>query len=340
MVDFDLPAVAAELNTKAVSHPIGELQEIRKKLKKLDRRPGEDIFRLQGRSKTVFPDWAFHYGGRTELQFNIGKDGSGGAMLRHGVAFSFNTSQTLPTIDVLKPRVRLFNDFLQLYPEKYATMRMWHFQHDKRSDEYMPSPIPPERVKQGVFLFLGKRLPIGQLNYELILNDFDLLLPLYRYVESGGELPPISMPTEAAFSFRSGCSVKAEATVATLAQNHLDVTLRHNMLQEALYQRLTSQFGPDNVGTELASGVGTSVDVVVRRSEGYWYYEIKTAHSPRACIREALGQLLEYAFWPGAQAASRLTVVGESPIDHDGEEYLRQLRTKFSLPVYYEQITV
>lgn len=338
MTDFDIPTIAAELNTRALSHPIGQLQNIRRKLKKLDRVPGKDIFRVG--AKTVVADWACHYGGRTELQFNIGKDGSGGAMLRHGVAFSFETTQALPTIDVLKPKVRLFNEFLQLYPDKYATMRMWHFQGHIRSDEYSPSPIPPERVKEGVFLFLGKRLPIERLNYELILNDFDELLPLYRYVESAGKLQPISMPTEAAFSFLPGCSVKAQATIATLVQTELDVTLRHNVLQAALYQRLVSQFGVENVGTELASGAGTSVDVVVCRPEGYWFYEIKTAHSPRACIRGALGQLLEYAFWPGGQEASRLTVVGESPLDRDGEEYLRQLRSRFALPIYYEQIIV
>jgi len=215
MKESNLPAIAAELNKRAKGHPIGELQEIRKKLKKLHRRPGNDIFGLQGRSKTVFPKWAFHYGGRTELQFNIGEDGSDGAMLRHGVAFSFAPNQTLPKIDVLEPKVRLFNDFLQLYPEKYATMRMWHWVGDKtRVGDYMPSPIPPERVKKGVFVFLGKLLPIDQLNCDSILNDFDELLPLYLYVESGGKLQPISLPTEKAFSFRPGCSVKTKATVA------------------------------------------------------------------------------------------------------------------------------
>jgi hypothetical protein len=335
MTDFNIPTIAAELNARALSHPIGQLQNIRQKLKNLDRLPGTDIFRIG--SKTVVSDWACHYGGRTELQFNIGKDGSGGAMLRHGVAFSFETTQALPTIDVLKPKVRLFNDFLQLYPDKYASMRMWHFHGQIRSDEYMPGPIPPERVKEGIFLFLGKRLPIEQLNYELILNDFDELLPLYRYVESAGKLQPISMPTEVAFSFSPGYSVKAQTTIATLTQTDIDITLRHNVLQEAICQRLVSQFGAENVCDEC-SCAGMRVDVVVRRPEGYWFYEIKTAHSPRACIREALGQLLEYAFWPGGQEASRLTVIGESPLDHDGEEYLRQLRSRFALPIYYEQI--
>lgn len=340
MKAFDLSAIAAELNDRAMSHPIGELQEIRKQLKK-HRRADKDIFRLG--SETVTKTWACHFGGRTELQFNIGDDGSSGAMLRHGVAFSFYTSRTLVSIDKLKPKVRRFNEFLQLYPNNYASMRMWHWElvkhgkEDKRSDDCMPSPIPPERVKEGIFVFLGKRRPIDQLNYDLILSDFDELLALYRYVESDGAWPPISMPTAAKFAFRPGCSEKAQATVANLSRNQLDVTLRHNQLQEALYQRLVSELGSENVGTEIPCG-GKKVDVIVRVPEGYWFYEIKTYSSPRACVREALGQLLEYSFRPGAQEASRLTVVGESPLDSDGEEYLRHLRTRFALPIHYEQI--
>lgn len=219
-------------------------------------------------------------------------------------------------------------------------MRMWHFQDDTRIGEYSPGPIPPERVQKGVFVFLGRRMPIGQLNYENVLNDFDDLLPLYRYVESNGEAQPISLPTKVAFFFRPGCTVKVKATKANLAKCRLDVTLRHNLLQEALYRRLASEFDADNVGTELTSGVGTSVDLVVRRPQEYWFYEIKTYQSPSACIREAVGQLLEYSFWPGAQEASRLIVVGESPLDHDGEEYLQRLKSKFSLPLDYEQLTI
>ncbi len=328
MDDFDLPAIAAELNARAAGHPIGRLQEIRRELKTLDRLPGKDIFRIG--SKTVVADWACHYGGRTELQFNIGKDRSGGTMLRHGVAFSFETNQTLPTIDVLKLKVPLFNKFLRHYPDKYAHLRMWYFRDDVRSNDYSPGPIPPEQVGEGIFVFMGQRLPIAQLNYELILDDFDELLPLYRYVESAGALEPTSLPAIPEFVFTPGCTVKARKTTAKPAPTELDVTLRHNILEESLHKHLVSRFGARNVGTELPSGAGTSVDVVVRRPDGYWFYEIKTAHSPRACIREALGQLLEYAFWPGGQEALRLVVVGESPLGCDGMEYLRKLRRRFS----------
>jgi hypothetical protein len=72
--------------------------------------------------------------------------------------------------------------------ENFADMRMWHFDKGARvpSDEYMPGPIPWERVKEGVFVFLGKRQPLDRIDYEVVLGDLDRLLPLYRYVESDG----------------------------------------------------------------------------------------------------------------------------------------------------------
>lgn len=82
------------------------------------------------------------------------------------------------------------------------------------------------------------------------------------------------------------------------------------------------------------------MDIVVRRENVYWFYEVKTSRFPRACLREAVGQLLEYAFWPGAQEANRLVVVGESPIDKDATEYLCRLKEHFSLPIEYEQVTM
>jgi len=79
---------------------------------------------------------------------------------------------------------------------------------------------------------------------------------------------------------------------------------------------------------------------VVKIKNEYWFYEIKTALTPRTCLRHAIGQLLEYGYWPGAREPARFIVVGESPIDENGEEYLRRLRKTFSLPIDYEAIAI
>lgn len=330
-----IQSLAQQINLRAHAHAIGQLQAIRAELKGKARQPGTDIFS----AKTIHKDWAFHHGGRTELQFNIGLEDVGGQqMLRHGVAFSFDLSQTLPSIDPLISKVQLFNDFLRLYPDLYADMRMWHYKEGEYNGDYQTAPIPPENVRERVFVFLGKRQPTDALDIETILTDFDRLLPLYKFVESEGTPQPIATVEKESFQFRAGCSTKASSAVVSAAQQRLDVNLRHNVLQEALYHQLVHVHGTENVGTENPSGAGNRVDVMVRHPDGFWFYEIKTAQSPRACIREAIGQLLEYSLWPGSQKAARLIVAGESELDQDGAAYLEILREQFGLPIHYEQI--
>jgi hypothetical protein len=335
---LDIETIAQELNARAREHAIGALQNIRAELKGFARRPGTAIFS----SQTIHESWAFHHGGRSELQFNIGKEEvSGEIEPRHGIAFSFELSQTLPSIDVLIPKVRLFNDYMQLYPEVYADMRMWHYRDEERSTDYPPGPIMPELVIAGPFVFLGKRQTAANIDYETVLNDFDRLLPLYRYVEGSGKEATVNAVAEGGFRFQPGVRDRAPATTATLAERELNVSLKHNILQAALCRRLISEFGPENVGDEQATGLGTKIDVVLRRSEDeFWYYEIKTALSPRACLREAFGQLLEYAYWPGSREAKRLIICGETALDDEGNKYLQRLRERFRLPIEYQRIVI
>lgn len=330
---LDIAGVAGTLNELASSHPIGQLQEIRKALKGFDRRPGDKIFSAQ----TINADWAFHHGGRTELQFNIGREESdAGEVLRHGVAFSFEPSQTLPTIDVLVPKAGLFNDYLRSNPGDFGDMRMWHW-HKTRSPDRPPGPIPESLAARGVFVFLGKCQPADSIDYELILADFDRLVPLYQYVEGGGANEPVPLPAKSGFAFKAGCPPKLGAATATLTAKVLDLDLRHNLLQDKLAQRLIAEYGVENLSTEQPSGAGTRIDVVVRQADQFWFYEIKTARSPRVCLREAVGQLLEYGYWPRGHdpVASKLVVVGESPLDEDAGIYLHRLTSLFGLPLEY-----
>ena len=77
--------IADAIEEQASGYGFGELQSIRQTLKGQERR-SHTIFK----SSTVFKHYAFHYGGRKELQFNIGfeyaEDGT--EYLRHGLAIS------------------------------------------------------------------------------------------------------------------------------------------------------------------------------------------------------------------------------------------------------------
>src|ERR1700694_2733748 len=210
---FNIEPIAHAINARAKPYSIGALQTIRKELHGFSKRPGTNIFSGQ----TIHPHWAFHHGGRSELQFNIGlEDHTGEQELRHGVAFSFELSQALPSIDVLVPKARLFGEYLQLYPDLYADMRMWDYRDGKRGNDYPPGPVLPELVRAGCFVFLGQRQPVAAIDYDTILADCDGRLPLYLFVETGGREPRESAAGNG-FQFHAGCTEKASATTASLA---------------------------------------------------------------------------------------------------------------------------
>ena len=328
---MNVKELAAEINARASGYSIGELQNLRAKLKGLKRVPGTAIFSGQ----TTFDDWAFHHGGRSELQFNVGTETSvEGDIVRFGLAFSFETSQSLPSIDVLVPKVALFNEYVRAEPDALSGFEMWHFQDGQRSLNRMPSAISADLVRTGTFVFLGGWCPSDAVDVDGVLGDLDRLLPLYQFVESGG----IAQVNSSEFMFRAGNNAKKRTTVGNLTAKALSIDLRHNELQEILYRELCAEFGRENVGTEVPSGTGGRIDAVSRENEKLTFYEIKVGHSVKALLREAIGQLLEYSIWPGANEPASLVVVGEPKASESAEQYLKVLNESLPFNVSYRQL--
>ena len=249
--------LAERLNRESKSHPFGRFQYLRVGIKGLSRRPTDSLFTLL----TISNDWAFHHGGRTELQFSIGLEQHGGQnLIRGGVAFSLELSQTLKTIDVLVPKIRRFNDFVKDHVGDISGYRMWHYISGERSSTYFPGPIPLELVKPKNFIFIGRMQPAESVDSELILSDFMALFPLYEYVET---LNRISLPSKSPliFQFQPGHKSKKSSTFATYAERELNIALRHNDIQENLVQRLRRLHGADSVQTEAPNGIGGKVDL-------------------------------------------------------------------------------
>lgn len=323
-----LGQIAEEINNYSKKYDVGNLQTIRKNIKSLSKLPSRFLFD----QRTVFEEWGWHYGGRTELQFNIGIEGN---FLRYGVAFSLECSQSLPSIEVLVPKIELFNEFLVESSERFSDLRMWHYEED-RSKDYMPSLIPQELVREGIFIFLGAKQELNNIDYSLVLETLDRLLPLYLFTENSK--PEVSLKNiYNGFQFKPGCSIKLSSTSASLTEKKLNIRLKHNDYQYYLHRELVDIYGEENVGTEINLN-GTSIDLVVKDKGVYYFYEIKTASTAKACIRQALGQILEYSYWPGNQKAEKLVVVGAPSLDKDTTKYIEYLRNKFNLPIEYRSI--
>jgi hypothetical protein len=337
----DWPTVrtlASAFNQQAAKYRIGRLQKIRKELKGLQRTQAL-LFDLET-EWVARNEYAFHLGGRHELQYNIGYEIVGGIKLfRHGVAFSLQRSQwVLDVVEVLLPKISRFNEFISLHPHIYAHLTMWYWNVDGPSSEFPVTAITPDLAAPETFIMVGRRTASPPIDLEMVLRDFDQLLPLYEYVESSDTtaFPSVNNSISGLYFLPGHHAAIDRTTRASAPERVLDIELRHNEIQTKLYNFLVAEFGASAVGTEQLNGPGNRVDVVLRLGRSYTYYEIKMHSSARACLREALSQLLEYSYWPTSEEAERLVVVGMNPATSDEEAYLETLRSRFRIPIHYE----
>jgi hypothetical protein len=155
------------------------------------------------------------------------------------------------------------------------------------------------------------------------------------FLDADGDAGPA-----APFNFTPGHNPKKTGKVAVTAPAAGTMAqLLHNELQNTLYRTLCEKYGKDCVRTELPTGHGTSIDVVVKTAKFCWFYEIKVAKTVKACIRQAIPQLLEYAYWrDDTDVADRLYIASKFKLTKDATAFLELLRTRFNLPLHYEQI--
>jgi hypothetical protein len=117
----------------------------------------------------------------------------------------------------------------------------------------------------------------------------------------------------------------------------VEITPEHRKMQAQLLAELRNEFGEERVVLEE-----DFVDVTVRTETEKILFEIKTDLEPRTVIRNALGQVLEYAYHPlrKHELPVRLVIVGRVPLDSLDREYLKHLNAQHALPLEYRVVVV
>lgn len=141
------------------------------------------------------------------------------------------------------------------------------------------------------------------------------------------------------FVFKAGHNPPTDKKRVAYGSHQRSANNYHNHVQKALFVKLRAMHGKGEVGTENNTGAGSRVDLVVRNGKKYALYEIKTGPSLRACVREAIGQLLEYRHVIGYTKVKKLVVVSPHAPDAWTEKYLDFMREEHSIPIHYEQCT-
>lgn len=108
-------------------------------------------------------------------------------------------------------------------------------------------------------------------------------------------------------------------------------------MQRKLVNQLSAQYGSANVITEQ-----DHVDVRVTTPDEEILFEIKSDESPAAVIRQAIGQLLEYAYLSPKNSTRRLSlvIVGRKPLNAKERAYVERLKSDFGLPLSYLVVEV
>lgn len=114
-----------------------------------------------------------------------------------------------------------------------------------------------------------------------------------------------------------------EATVAELV---------HNQLQNELFDWLVQACGRRAVSMEEGF-----VDLKVRTAGRLILIEVKSDARPRYAVREAVGQLLEYAYRcaTNGEGPAELVVAGPGELDNEDRTYLGYLEKHRNLPLRY-----
>ena len=330
---MDIATLAERINEAAPEYRVSGLQQLRSKLHGKRART-QKLFT----KSTIFPDkdYAFHDGGRTELQFNIGiEQREAIRYCRHGVAFSFESSRSLPDPTVLAPKVRRFNEWVRANSETLWGFKMWDWDGPTLSADRSPGEILASSINTGAFVFLGTRVPESSVDINCILYDFDRLYPLYVHVESGAKFDspmPVGGP-------RHRVVTTTHTTMSRLAME-IEVDLRHNALQTELVRVLEGKFPKEHIHTEFDVAGSGRVDVAIETDEGFLFCEIKIAPHARAALRQAIGQLVEYTHWTAESRATRWWVVSEPHPTVDEISYLKFLREKYGIPLYYRWFNI
>jgi hypothetical protein len=121
------------------------------------------------------------------------------------------------------------------------------------------------------------------------------------------------------------------------APRPVEMVYLHDAICRGLTKKLKTIYGKSNVRREHPAGYGQfRIDIVVKDDDDLIFYEVKSYTSLITSIREAMGQLMEYAYWPDKQRAKKLVIVTQTPLTPSASKYIKHIRDTCGLPLYYQ----
>ncbi len=129
----------------------------------------------------------------------------------------------------------------------------------------------------------------------------------------------------------------AHPYLRTIKSSEKHVKQQHKEMQNAVALLLKDKYHLSFEKGYESLILGQRVDIVgeCKKTGECHFFEVKIGSAIR-CIREALGQILEYSLYNNpAPRASKLYIIGPEQSDEKDDAYLKKLRKMYNLPVWY-----
>jgi hypothetical protein len=108
----------------------------------------------------------------------------------------------------------------------------------------------------------------------------------------------------------------------------------HNIIQNSFFRELKRKFPKQCIKMEYEG----RVDIVREHGNERWFYEIKPFENVIYCLRQASGQLIEYAYrFQDPGKLTHLIIVGPGELTIESKGFLDHFVQSISLPINYEQ---
>lgn len=196
------------------------------------------------------------------------------------------------------------------------------------------------KIGHSLGLKKSKKTKISEIQ-DIMMENKPSHLSVYDYMrflypQFGNKTTPPSSPKSKFKRRRKPVTSKNTnpQTRSSVSRSYI-VEQKHNMLQEALKEKLINQYGLPNVILEE-----NNVDIKLLQPKLITYYEIKSSPYASDCIREALGQILSYTFDDRDPRIKKLVVAGQYPPNIDDLKFIDYIKSKVKMTFDYESIDI
>lgn len=133
--------------------------------------------------------------------------------------------------------------------------------------------------------------------------------------------------------FFKGTTLKNTSSQIRIINTSYVIENAHNKLQQEFYNYLVEEYGEDKVKMEE-----NFVDLKLIEHDKITFFEVKPYSSVSLCIRESLGQILDY-LWKDKDAnkvTSKIVVVGHTKPTKDEIKYIEFLKDNLKIEFDYQ----